>query len=303
MIVRVLGSAAGGGVPQWNCACTNCDAARAGRAPRRTQSSVAISADGSAPWLLLNCSPDVAAQIESFPALRPRHRRFSPIAGVLVTDANLDHIGGLAVLRQAGAGSPFRLRSSAIVREIATAQPSFAHFAAPPHRWLDLQLDDFCVNDGADDVVGDRLRVRAFAVPGTTPGYDGRRALRGAVVAYEIADRGSEKRLLFAPVFSAIDDALAGAITRASVAFLDGSFYHDDELEAASTVRKSARSLGHQPVGGPDGTLARLRGTGSRIVFTHLNNSNPMLDPQSQACDRVRECGAEIAYDGMELTL
>lgn len=301
MIVRVLGSAAGGGVPQWNCACMNCQAARLGRAPRRTQSSLAVSADGRR-WLLLNCSPDVAEQIEAFAPLHPSHPRGTPIAAMLFTDANVDHVGGLAVLRQRGAAG-FLVRSSAVVREIALAQSAFAPFARSPHRWLEVQLDSPCVAEDGEDIVGNDLRVRALAVPGTTPGYDDRRTTRGAVVAYEVADRGSARGLLFAPVFSAIDDPLHDAIERAAVAFLDGSFYDDDELIDANLLPKHARDLGHQPVGGSNGTLARLRGTGTRVVFTHLNNSNPMLDPYSPALASVREFGGEVAYDGMELTL
>ncbi len=321
MIVRVLGSAAGGGVPQWNCACANCAAAREGRRPRRTQSSVAVSADG-ARWLLLNCSPDVAEQIEAFAPLHPARPRGTPIAGVLVTDANVDHLGGLSVLRQHGERG-FVVRSSGVVRAIAAAQPAFAAFARAPHRWLEAPLDAPCEADGDDDVVGNRLTARAIPVPGTTPGYDGRRSLPGAVVAYEIAERPSTRgvypehcrrarsgqafskgqRLLFAPVFAGIDDALASAIESASVALLDGSFFSDDELVAQGLAGKRARALGHLPVGGPGGTLERLHGTKTRVVFTHLNNSNPMLDPDSPAAARVRDLGTEIAFDGMELAL
>lgn len=301
MIVRVLGSAAGGGVPQWNCACANCQAARTGRAPRRTQSSLAVSADG-ARWLLLNCSPDVAEQIEAFPPLHPPAPRGTPIAGMLFTDANVDHIGGLAVLRQRGGHAGFVIHSSATVREIVTAQPGFAPFAAPPHRWLDAPLDEPIPSDG-DDIAGGALAVTAIEVPGTTPGYAGRRPAPGAVVAYEITDGHTQKPLLFAPVFSAIDAKLRAAIARASVAFLDGSFYSDDELVAPELLAKHARALGHQPVGGRDGTLAQLAGTRTRIIFTHLNNSNPMLDSGSPASAALREFGAELAYDGMELTL
>lgn len=301
MIARVLGSAAGGGVPQWNCACTNCQGARAGRLPRRTQSSVAISGDGER-WLLLNCSPDIAAQIEDFQPLQPRGLRETPVAGMLLTDANVDHLGGLAVLRQAGR-SRFIVRSSAVVRQIAVAQPAFAPFAAPPHRWLETPLDALCEAADADDLVGHELTVRTIPVRGVTPGYDGRRALRGAAVAYEIRDSNSGRRLLFAPVFSAIDVVLHDAIARADVAFLDGSFYADDELAEQQLMDKRARSLGHQPVGGADGTLAGLRGVGTRVIFTHCNNSNPMLDPGSDAAIRVHDAGGEIAYDGMSLTL
>jgi len=302
VIVRVLGSGAGGGVPQWNCACANCEAARAGRAPRRTQSSLALSADG-ARWLLLNCSPDIAVQIEAFPALHPPAPRGTPITGMLLTDANIDHIGGLAVLRQRGGNRGFVVRSSATIREIATTQPAFAAFAAFPHRWIDVPLGKPIPSNDDDDFVGNALAVTAIAVPGTTPGYAGRRPVPAAVVAYEIADRHTHESLLFAPVFGSINDALAAAIARASVAFLDGSFYSDDELIETHLLAKQARALGHQPVGGIGGTLSNLRGTRTRIVFTHLNNSNPMLDAASEAYAHLREFGAELAYDGMELTL
>jgi pyrroloquinoline quinone biosynthesis protein B len=300
VIVRVLGSAAGGGVPQWNCACVNCAAVRSGQAPARTQSSLAVSGDG-ARWLLLNCSPDVAAQVEAFALLHPAAPRGSPIAGMLLTDANVDHLGGLAVLRQQFPAG-FIVRSSAVVRSIALAQPAFAAFGRPPHRWLEVTLDALCQGAVAGDVVGDQLAVRAIAVPGSTPGYDGRRAVNGAVVAYQIAQ--GDRRLLFAPVFAALNDALRGAIDQSDVAFLDGSFYSDDELMAAGLPGKRARALGHQPVGGFDGTLAQLGAAGSgRVVFTHLNNTNPMLDPGSPAHAHLREWGARVAYDGMQLVL
>ncbi len=300
MIVRVLGSAAGGGVPQWNCACAQCAAARRGEQPRRSESTVALG-DGRR-WLLLNCSPGIAAQIETFAPLQPQSRRGTPIDGMLFTDANVDHIGGLAVLRQTGTHK-FVVRSSALVREIATAQPAFAPFARPPHRWIDVPANALCEPADAEDLVGHTFDVRTIAVDGTTPGYAGRRHIEGAVTAYEIRDRESGKVLLFAPVFAAIDEPLKKAIERADLAFLDGSFYSDDELQRGRLMEKTARGLGHQPVGGADGTLAQLRRGNAAIVFTHLNNSNPMLDPASEAARRVRDFGALIAYDGMEFSL
>jgi pyrroloquinoline quinone biosynthesis protein B len=301
MRVRVLGSAAGGGVPQWNCACAICAASRAGRIAARTESTLALSpqAANGRSWFLLNCSTEIASQIESFAPLQPPHGRFTPITDILLTDANLDHIGGLAVLRQS-TRQGLRLRSTGIVREIGARQPGFAHFSMPPHRWLEVPLDDVIPNGGDGDVVGDWLQIRTIEVAGATPAYDGRRNMRGAVVAYEIVDTGSGARLLFAPIFGSINKALADAIASASVAFLDGTFFTDDELGAG---RKSAREMGHQPVGGPDGTLAQLRKASAHIVFTHLNNSNPMLDPDSEAYASVRASGAEVAADGMELTL
>lgn len=301
MIVRILGSAAGGGVPQWNCACTNCTAARARQALRRTQSTLALSVDGER-WLLLNCSPDIAAQIEAFAPLQPTQLRGTPVTAMLFTDANVDHLGGLAVLRQHGAHK-FRSFSSAVVREIAVGQPAFAPFARAPHEWIALPLESHCEARDDEDIVGNQLVVRTLPLRGTTPGYDGRRAMRGAVVAYEISERGAGRRLLFAPVFATIDETLRCAIDRAEVVLLDGTFYSDDELIALNLARKSAESLGHHPVGGPNGTLGQLRSVRARTIFTHVNNSNPMLDSASAAYAQVREFGAEIAYDGMEISL
>ncbi len=300
MIVTVLGSAAGGGVPQWNCTCANCTAARAGRLPRRTQSGVAIGVGDRT--LLLNCSPDIGMQIEATPTLQPHALRGTPISGMLFTDANVDHLGGLATLRQSG-DHTFTLRSSAVVREIAAAQPAFAPFARTPHRWLAVAPGAACGRTDENDPVGAELRVRAVAVPGLTPGYDGRRSVPGAVTAYAIADVASGAKMLFAPVFADLDDGLRSEIERVDVAFLDGSFFSDDELAALGLMRKRARELGHLPAGGPGGTLERLAGVRTRIIFTHLNNSNPMLDPSSEAYARIDEFGAEIAFDGMSITL
>jgi pyrroloquinoline quinone biosynthesis protein B len=301
VIVRVLGSAAGGGVPQWNCACANCRDARDGSQLHRTQSGLAVSRDGDR-WLLLNCSPDIGAQIESFAPLQPRQSRGTPIAGMLFTDANVDHLGGLATLRQDGEHR-FTLRSSAVVREIAMRQSAYPRFAQPPHRWLEVPLDGPCVPCGVDDLAGNELEIRAIAVPGTTPGYDGRREAAGAVVAYEIAERNRAKGLLFAPVFSRIDGPLAKAVASASVAFLDGTFFSDDELVAQGLMPKHASALGHLAIGGREGTLEQIRGEATRIIFTHVNNSNPILNPGSSAARSVRAASAEVAYDGMELRL
>lgn len=300
MILRVLGSAAGGGVPQWNCGCRNCAAARAGTQPRRMQSCAAVSADGDR-WLLLNCSPDIAAQIESFPPLQPRGVRDTPVDGMLLTDANVDHAYGFAALRQKGSHR-FIVRSSPAVREIAERQPALEPFTRAPHLWSPVDCDGACTPLDARDVVGRDIEVRAIDVRGKTPGYDGRRDVRGAVYAYTLRQRGGGT-LLFAPVFAAFGDALRAALREADVALLDGSFFTDDELRAEGLMPKSARHLGHLPVSGPDGSLEELRATNARVIFTHLNNSNPMLDPDSAAAAAVRAAGAEIAYDGMQLEI
>ena len=294
MILRVLGSAAGGGVPQWNCACANCAAAREGRAPKRTQSSLALSADGEH-WLLINCSPDVAQQIESYEPLQPKQLRDTPLESILLTDANVDHLGGLTVLRQAGSRG-FSIHSSGLVRALALKQTAFARFGEAPHSWTGFAAGDRWISNG--------IAVRPFGVCGTTPGYDGRRRVEGAVTAYELRDVDDDRTVLVAPVFAAISRTLHDAISRASVAFLDGSFFSCDELRRGGLSHKLASDLGHLPMGDSGGTLDHLRKADSqRIIFTHINNSNPVLDPQSAAAVRVRSAGAEIAFDGLEVSL
>jgi pyrroloquinoline quinone biosynthesis protein B len=299
VIVRILGSAAGGGVPQWNCACPNCAAARAGTQPRRLQSSLAISADGDR-WVLLNVSPDIAAQIEAHPPLQPRGVRGTPISGIVLTDANVDHLGGLVTLRQAG-DHRFTVRSSAVVREIATAQEAFAQFARPPHRWLATDAGPLAAAD--DDPVGSGLAVRAIPVPGLTPGFAGRQAVRGAVTAYAIRAAGGGPTVLFAPVFAAVDALLAAEIRAADVSFLDGSFFTDDEMRTIGAGDKLATSLGHAPLAGPGGTLAAIGTVRGRCFATHINNTNPILDPSSPAAAVLAEHGVEVAPDGLVLTL
>jgi pyrroloquinoline quinone biosynthesis protein B len=298
VIVRVLGSAAGGGVPQWNCACVNCAAVRRGEQPRRTQSSLAVSADGER-WVLLNVSPDIADQIEAYAPLQPRGVRGTPIAGILLTDANVDHLGGLVTLRQAGEHR-FTIRSSAVVRDIATAQPAFAPFAQAPHRWLAVDEGPLAPANG--DPVGTSLTVRAIPVPGLTPGFAGREALRGAVTAYAISSNGGAT-LLFAPVFAAVDAALAAEIATADVAFLDGSFFSEDEMSETGAGDKRATSLGHAPLSGPRGTLAAIGQAHGRCFVTHVNNTNPILDPRSNAAELLAAHHIEVAADGLTLEL
>ena len=295
MIVRVLGSAAGGGVPQWNCACPHCDAARAGRAPRRSSSGFAVPGDGER-WWLVNVSPDIAQQIEAFPALQPRSARGTPIAGMLLTDANVDHVGGFAVLRQAG-DHAFTVYSSDAIREIALTQPAYAPFAREPHTWHAIPLGESVALDA-------RLEVRAVPVDGLTPGYAGRQAIPGAVVAYHVRDRETGTSTLFAPVFADVTPALVAAAEDADVAFFDGSFWSDEELGDVG-VEKAARSLGHLPVGGEDGSLAafgRLQRRSERY-FAHVNNTNPLLDATSAPAHAMVDAGFALAQDGLELHL
>jgi pyrroloquinoline quinone biosynthesis protein B len=300
VIVRVLGSAAGGGVPQWNCGCLNCMRARRGEIPTRSQSSIAISPDG-ARWMLVNASVDLPRQLAQTPALWPHALRENPFSAVLLTDANVDHTAGLGELRQ-NPGA-LVLLSSPVTKELLQPQLPYERFARAPHRWISPEPNSGDVAPQLDDAIARVLEIEMIDVPGLLPGYAGRKASAGAVVAYVMRDRASNAQVTVAPVFSEIDDRLYGAIAQSDLALLDGSFYSNDELRAYGLQSKDARGLGHAPVGGIDGTLARIAALRNRRVFVHVNNSNPMLDPASEPYAAVTQTGCEVAGDGWQTEL
>ena len=292
MQLHVLGSAAGGGVPQWNCGCKNCTAARAHRLPQRTQASLAASADGKA-WVLFNVTTDIRAQLAADPLLAPRSARDTPIEAIFLTDANLDHVAGLLDFRQGGA---LTICSTAIVRDTLLGNAVFAPFGRAPRRWV--AIDE--TSEATQEIGG--LRIREIAVEGLLPSYAGGAAARGATCAYLIEDARAVK-VLYAPIFASTGAALAGAADEADIAFYDGSFWSDDELNAQGLGARTAAEMGHQAVGGPTGSLAALAGRRCpRNIYTHLNNSNPMLDPLSPEAKEVYAAGFEIAQDGMTIT-
>jgi pyrroloquinoline quinone biosynthesis protein B len=255
------------------------------------QSSLAVSVDGDR-WILVNVSPDIAHQISATPRLWPRTRRGTPIAGAVFTDANIDHVGGLAELRQDGSHR-FTFWSSAVVKQILAPQPAFARFMQPPHAWNELAAGASIV-DGA-------LTFEAIGLPGTTPGYAGREPASEAVFAYLVTDTRSQRRAVIAPVFAKLNDALNDALRDAAVAFLDGTFFSEDELRSGGYMAKSASHLGHAPLAGAGGTLERVRNARARIILTHINNTNPILRSDSDASKVVAAARCEIAYDGMEI--
>jgi pyrroloquinoline quinone biosynthesis protein B len=303
MHVRLLGTAAGGGFPQWNCACQNCRAARdgAGTARRRTQSSAAVSADGRA-WFLLNASPDVRAQVESFPPLLPTEGRSTAIRGVLLTGADLDHVLGLFQLREGGrlsvhatpatrAALDKGLRLSAVLG--CYGGIDWHH---PPSTPGPLR--------GADGAASGLLYA-AFAVPGRPPRYQERDVGpdHGDTVGYRIIDEWTGGRLVYAPGLAAISPEVAAAVWDCDLLLLDGTFWSDDEM-ATIGVDTAAQAMGHLPVGGPGGSLtfvARL--PVGRTIYVHVNNTNPVLRDDSPEWRAVAAAGAAVGHDGQEFIL
>lgn len=305
MFVRVLGSAAGGGFPQWNCGCRLCAGVRLGTiaAKPRLQESLALSADGRR-WALLNASPDIRAQIEAFPPLYPKARRQTPIAAIVLTNGDLDHVLGLLSLRE---GQRLAVYATEPVRRGFVEGNSLARtLARVPHQivWRPIAVgEDIPLADPEGVPLG--LVMRAVPAPGRPPPH-----LQGEVAAdpldtvgLSVRD-GQGRRLCYVPGTSAITPALRALAEGADILFLDGTFWSDDELIAGGLGSATARSMGHLPVGGPDGSLAALAGLAvGRRVFIHLNNTNPLLDEESPERRAVESAGWEVAEDGMEMTL
>ncbi|MBF6569177.1 MAG: pyrroloquinoline quinone biosynthesis protein PqqB [Candidatus Binataceae bacterium] len=325
MRVRILGSAAGGGFPQWNCQCVNCRRLRAGtlRAAARTQASIAISADG-ARWCLINASPDLPRQLQSLPApALDAPARTGAIGAVMLTDAELDHTAGLLSLRETG---PLAIYSSAAVftwlfiansvfgalvqpakiiwRPVAdcsiepalTIEPAPGRAAAPAPGTAGGAIR---AADGTD--LG--LRYQAFGVPGKVPRYvqPAPPSAVGATVAYRLCDARGGRALLYLPCVRQIDDTVMAALAGADVVLFDGSFWSDDELARRGVGAATAQAMGHLPIDGPGGSLMALRDLGARRkIYTHINNTNPILDEDSTERRAITEAGWEVAHDGLE---
>ncbi len=298
--VRLLGTAAGGGLPQWNCACENCRAARAGKIPACTQSSAAISADG-VNWFLVNASPDLRAQIEATPELQPAgcSPRNSPIAGVLLTNGDLDHVLGLILLRE---GEPVSVVATDAVRETLTASLGFD---ALLDGFCGLQWEEagedfaaLCLRDGSPS----GLSARAIYLPGGPPRFVEAAQVRvGHSIAFEITDE-SGARLLVAPDVAEITPELHRALEVADAVLFDGTFWSAEELRRIDPSARTADEMGHLPI--HEGSLNVLgKIPARRKIFTHINNTNPILAKDSPERTAVVAAGLEVGEDGMEFQL
>ncbi|WP_432854213.1 pyrroloquinoline quinone biosynthesis protein PqqB [Amycolatopsis sp. CA-161197] len=293
MWLRVLGSAAGGGSPQWNCGCPVCAAVRSGAARPRTQSSVAVSADRRS-WFLINASPDVRGQIEAFPGLWPDEDRVSPLKAVLLTDAELDHTLGLLLLREA--------------RGLRLCATPAVHKTLRDGSGLLRTLELYCpvewraVVPGADVPLADGLSCRAFDVPTTKRDRFGPAADHGRVVGYRLTDERGGGSLVYLPGVQALTPALRAEIAGCACLLIDGTCWRDDELVRLGLAGKTSREMGHLPIDGPDGTLAQLPSLDiGRVIFVHLNNTNPVLLEDTAERRLVAAAGMEVAVDGLEV--
>jgi pyrroloquinoline quinone biosynthesis protein B len=293
VLLRVLGSAAGGGSPQWNCGCAVCAAVRSRPGLARTQSSVAVSADRRR-WFLINASPDVGTQIEAFPALHPHNHRATPLEAVLLTDAELDHTLGLLLLREA--------------RSLRLYATPAVHKTLSDGSGLLRTLERYCqvewraVAPGTDFALADGLSCRAFDVPTTKRARFGPGMDHGRVVGYRLTGERTGGTLVYLPGVQDLTPALCAEIQGCQCLLIDGTCWRDDELIRLGLAGKTSREMGHLPVGGPDGSLARLRSLDvRRTIFVHMNNTNPILLEDTPERRAVEDCGMEVAMDGLEV--
>jgi pyrroloquinoline quinone biosynthesis protein B len=296
--ILVLGSAAGGGFPQWNCSCPVCSLAWAGdpRVTPRTQSSLAVSADGEC-WALLNASPDIRKQIADSPELHPGgNGRHSPIRAVVLTNADVDHVAGLLSLRER---QPFVVHCSAPIREALAANPIFG------------VLDPACVSirdtplDEAFEPVPD-VTIVPFAVPGKVPLYQEAGTVdigaeTGVTVGLEI--RAGGRRAIYVPGCAAVTPQLMDRLHGADVLFFDGTCHVDDEMVRLGLSTKTASRMGHLAMAGAAGSMAALAPARvGRRIFVHINNTNPVLVEGSPERRAAEAGGWEIGWDGMRVT-
>jgi pyrroloquinoline quinone biosynthesis protein B len=303
MLVKVLGAAAGGAFPQWNCACQQCQRLRLGTfaGKSRTQTQVAVSEDGVT-WTLLNASPDIRIQIEAASQLWPTGSSLhSPIRSVVITAAEADTVSGLLSLREFQPldiyGTPSVLR---ILREDNSL---FALLDRVPRQavWKEIQPGvKFCVNG--------ELRFHPIPMPGGFPGFvtpsrkeqlQAREAVLGLVI-----ESAAGAKMAYLPGVAKVEDSWLDWLDECDVLLFDGTFWTEDELCRVRGGGKKASEMGHLPLSGPDGSLAALRSIKCpRKIYFHINNTNPILDESSEAFAHVRDAGWEVARDGMEIEI
>lgn len=306
MLIRVLGAAAGGGFPQWNCGCGNCRGVREGtiEARPRTQDSVTVSADG-ARWFLLNASPEIRTQIESFPALHPKRARHTPIAAIVLTNGDLDHCLGIFSLREA---HPIVIYATDRVRQGLTESNVFYRTlqrfpGQVTWRSLKLGREEELV-DAGNAATG--LWLEPVPSPGKLPVHlDGLASADPEDnIGLRIRERATGLVLAYFSAVGRMSPSVRQGLEGASAVFFDGTFWSSDELSGPGLMAKTAEDLAHLPIGGEGGSLGMLRALPrTRKLYIHINNTNPILREDSEERRAVEAAGCEVAFDGMEIRL
>jgi len=310
MRVKVLGSAAGGGFPQWNCACPNCWRVRRGelKGQARTQTQIAVSS-GQSSWILLNASPDLRQQILKDPEFAPAEgARGTGISAIILTSADSDCVMGLLHLREF---QPLRIFATPAVRRIVTEENSLFRTlerSSPPVQWIDLTFDRPVNEFGRTASKGDEnLSCQGVPLGGEFPDYASERLRRGlrqeeAVIGLELVQ--GEKKIFYAPGLPGHGTEWIRRAHESDLSLMDGTFWTDEELMNVRGSGKTARQMGHLPLSGANGLIKQMGSGGrTRRVLIHMNNTNPVLDEESSANRAVRDAGWEVAYDGLEFEL
>ncbi|WP_312975000.1 pyrroloquinoline quinone biosynthesis protein PqqB [Stutzerimonas nitrititolerans] len=303
MFIQILGSAAGGGFPQWNCNCTNCAGLRAGtlHGQARTQSSIAIS-DNGVDWILCNASPDIRAQLEAFPALQPaRKPRDTAIGAIILLDSQIDHTTGLLTLRE---GCPHEVWCTEMVHQDLTT--GFPLFNMLEHwngglKWNPIALDGSFVIPACPNLVITPIPLRSSAPPYSPHRNDPH---PGDNIGLFIEDRRTGGKLFYAPGLGQVSEALLGTMRGADCLLVDGTLWRDDEMRVREVGDKLGSEMGHLPQSGPGGMIEVLDGLpAARKILIHINNTNPILDQDSPERAILDEHRIEVAFDGMSIEL
>ena len=304
--LRILGSAAGGGFPQWNCNCANCNGVRKGTvdAWARTQSSIAIRGTNEFAWALVNVSPDILAQLQANPDLQPaRALRDTGIAALVLTDSQIDHTTGLLMLREATRPWPLWCTDSAL-EDLTHGNPLLQvlqHYCGVSRRRVEIGGNWFSMQ-GLDD-----LRWRAVAIGGDAAPYSRRRGapVPGDVIGLSIEHSETGRRIFYAPALPGIDAGVWEQMQAADCVLVDGTFWSDDEMSRSGVGHKTAAQMSHLPQSGEEGMIAWLDRLPSRTrrVLIHVNNTNPILVEDSPERATLAAHGIEVAYDGMDIVL
>lgn len=302
MLIHVLGSAAGGGFPQWNCNCPNCLGVRNGsiQAAPRTQSSIIVS-DGSPDWVLINASPDILTQIKNTPALQPaRHIRDSGIAAVVLMDAQVDHATGLMMLRERSTPLPIYA-----TRQVFDDLTSGLPLVSALEHYCKTEQNVINPEGGAFQVAPvNGIEFEPIALSSKAPPYSPHRhdPHKGDNIGLLMTDRTTKRRAFYAPGLGVIEPEVARVMQEADVLLVDGTFWTDDEMIELGLSKKRAIDMGHLAQSGTHGMIEALRPyVDKRRILIHINNTNPILREDSPQAQQLKELGIEVAYDGMRI--
>jgi pyrroloquinoline quinone biosynthesis protein B len=291
---RLLGAAAGGGLPQWNCGCPNCNLARSGKIPSQTQSSIAVTATGEH-WAILNASPDIRMQMAQTPALHPTDLRTLPLDAVLVTNGDIDHVAGLLTLREM---QPFNLFATQGIHDVLRENPIFDALNSSVVTRRSIQLDT-----PFDLVPG--ITATLFPVPGKVPLYLEGEDVQTDLIGEQtvgVALETDTARAFYIPGCAHLNDDLRERLDGADIVFFDGTLWQDDEMILAGLGQKTGQRMGHMSMSGPDGSIEAFATMAiGQKIFVHMNNTNPVLRPDSAESEQARAAGWIIGQDGMEI--